>query len=154
MEVMTAAETVLLITAGCAAFLVLAWCAALALSSWASGWRRLAKAFGSQSLVAGAPARLLSARVGLVEYNGILNADAGDLGLALVPMRMFRPSHPPLFIPWTEMETELLADTLSSGVRLTFPSVRGVRLQVSGRTLALVQPCLGRARSARTRSSR
>jgi hypothetical protein len=69
-------------------------------------------------------------------------------------MQVFRPFHPPLFIPWTEMEAEPLADALSSGVRLTFPSVRGVCLYLSGRALDLVRPYLGRVRSAPARLSR
>jgi hypothetical protein len=145
---MSAAEPILLIVMGCAVFLGVVGCAALAVSSWASGWRRLARTFGSRSLVAGTPVRFLSARIGFVEYSGILNAGAGDLGLALVPVRMFRPFHPLLFIPWTEMETEPLADAMSSGVRLTFPSVRGARLYLSGRTLDVVGPYLGRVRCA------
>jgi hypothetical protein len=145
---MSATEMKVLVVGGCVVSLALVWCAVLALSSWASGWRRLAKAFGCQSLVAGAPAQFLSARIGLAEYSGILNARAGDLGLALVPMWMFRPFHPPLFIPWTEMEPEPPADALSRGVRLTFPSVRGARLYISGRMLGLVRPYLGRVRSA------
>jgi len=151
---MNATEMQVLIVGGCVVFLALVWYAVLALASWASGWRCLARAFGNQSLVVGAPARFLSARIGHVEYSGILNAGAGDFGLALVPVRMFRPFHPPLFIPWTEMETEPLADALSSGVRLTFPSVRGVRLHISGRTLDLVRPYLGRVRSVPARFSR
>jgi hypothetical protein len=151
---MNATEMGVLVAGGCVVFTALVWCAVLALSSWASGWRRLARAFGNPSLVAGTPTRFLSARIGHVEYSGMLNAGAGDFGLALVPMWMFRPFHPPLFIPWTEMETEPLADTLSSGMRLAFPSVRGVRLRISGRTLKLVRPYLGRVRSAQTRSSR
>jgi hypothetical protein len=151
---MSAAEPIFLIAGGCAVFLGVVWCGAFAVSSWASGRRRLARAFASQSHVVGTPARFLSARIGLVEYSSILNAGAGDLGLALVPMQVFRPFHPPQFIPWTEMEAEPLADALSSGVRLTFPSVRGVCLYLSGRTLVLVQPYVGRTRSARTRSSR
>jgi hypothetical protein len=151
---MNATEMEVLVAGGCVVFAALVWCAVLALSSWASGWRRLARAFGNPSLVAGAPTRFLSARVGHVEYSGMQNAWAGDFGLALVPMWMFRPFHPPLFIPWTEMETEPLADTLSSGVRLAFPSVRGVRLRISGRTLNLVRPYLGRVRTAPARFSR
>ena len=151
---MNATETGVLVAGGCVVFAALVWCAVLALSSWASGWRRLARAYGNPSLVAGAPTRFLSARIGHVEYSGILNAGAGDFGFALVPVRMFRPFHPPLFIPWTEMETEPLADTLSSGVRLAFPSVRGARLYISGRTLDLVRPYLSRMRVAEAGSSR
>jgi hypothetical protein len=64
---MSAAERIFLIAVGCAVFLGVVWCGALAVSSWASGWRRLARAFASRSPVAGAPARFLSARIGLVE---------------------------------------------------------------------------------------
>jgi hypothetical protein len=151
---MSATEAQVLIVGGCVVFAALVWCAVLAISSWASGWRRLARVFGNPSLVVGAPAPFLSARIGHVEYSGILNAGAGDFGLALVPVRMFRPFHPPLFIPWTEMETEPLADTLSSGVRLAFPSVRGARLYISGRTLDLVRPYLSQVRVAEAGSSR
>jgi len=70
---MNATETGVLVVGGCAAFSALVWCAALALSSWASGWRRLARAFGNASLIAGAPTRFLSARIGHVDYSGILN---------------------------------------------------------------------------------
>ncbi len=47
--------------------------------------------------------RFVSARVGFTNYNGTLHLGLSELGLCIVPMRIFRAFHPPLDIPWSDV---------------------------------------------------
>ncbi len=143
-----------LVALGGVVYLALLWCSVLALFAWLSGWRRLARVFGSPNLVAGVPASFRSARFGWVSYSGVLNVWVGSPGLALSPMRFFRPFHSLLFIPWTEMEAELREGALLSSVRLTFPAAGGVRVRMTGRTLDLLRPYLDRVRPIAAKGAR
>ena len=37
-------------------------------------------------------------------YGNALNAGANSVGLYIAPVFLFRPAHPPLFIPWSEIK--------------------------------------------------
>jgi hypothetical protein len=122
-------------------FLVL-WTFILWIISRVSGWHRLAQQYGDTSLFSGEIVRFGSARIGWANYNGALNVGANDMGVYLAPMAIFRPFHPPLFIPWSAVESQPFQG-FPSGVTLSFPGGTGARIVLFGRALKPVQPYLG-----------
>jgi hypothetical protein len=121
------------IVAGSVVFSAFIWFLVLALAALASGWRCLARTFALSGPTPEAVERFVTARVGKVDYGSVLHAVDADLGLVLFPVWLFRPFHPPLLIPWTEM------DAVPGGtawLRLEFPAVPGGRLVAYGRRRA------------------
>jgi hypothetical protein len=88
---------VLLAVAGFLAF----WAGVVSLIGFA-GWKPLAQRFPAGPWPEGEGRRLRwqSARIGLSNYNGVLNAVLTAEGLYLKPTRFFAYNHPPVFIPW------------------------------------------------------
>jgi len=79
------------------------WCLIVNLISLVSGWRVLARRFGLQQPFMGPTWNWQSARIRFARYNSCLTVGADPMGIFLRPMVLFRPGHPPLFIPWTEI---------------------------------------------------
>jgi hypothetical protein len=146
-------EIVVLLVAGGAAFAALVWCLVLGLASVVGGWRRLAGPYGDTTLFAGDVTRFASAQFGWASYSGALSVGASDMGLFLATIPIFRPFHPPLFIPWTEISAEPFASRFGSGVRLAFASAPGVRVTLSGRAATRARPFLFNLAARRKRLS-
>jgi len=142
---MDAARAVLL-GVGAAAAVAVFWCLVLALCAHASGWRRLADRWPGPAALGDGVTSGLSARIGLFDYSGVIEGRADDLGLSLALMLLFRPFHSAISIPWSEMRIERLAGWSVGTLRLTFPSLPGVRLRIRGRARALVEPYIARGR--------
>lgn len=128
---------------GSVAFFVAVWTLVLWITSRASGWRRLAERYGETALFAGEVVRFGSARIGWANYNGSLNVGANDMGVYLAPMTIFRAFHPPLFIPWSQIQAEPFRG-FPGGITLTFPVVTHTRIQFFGRAVAVISPHLER----------
>lgn len=113
------------------------------IASRASGWHRLAQRFGSPGPFAsvGERVRFASAQIGWGNYSGALELRASTSGFYLAPIWAFRPFHPPLFIPWSEIEVHP-ARWPGGAPWLTFRSVPGVRIRFSRRAFALLRPYL------------
>ncbi len=141
---MSASEIGVLFAVGFAVFFVLIWCFVLWVVSLVSGWRRLASRFGDTSMFSGDVTAFGSARIGLANYSATLIVGASDEGLYVVPMRIFRPFHRPLFIPWTETEAESRGGAHLPRVRLTFPTVPGTSILLYGRSAQRCMPYLRR----------
>ena len=141
-------DVILVSAVGFVLFFVFIWSFALWAIAWTCGWRRLAKRYGDVSLFHGETVPFASAQIGLANYTGALHVGATDLGLHLAPMRVFRPFHRPLFIPWTEIETNAREAELRRTVRLTFPSAPRASMTLYGRSVPPVRPYLSRCRAA------
>lgn len=92
--------------AGFAVVFPLFWCGVVWLVG-ATGWRRLAARFPAAARPDVTPARVASgtsARLGVVNYNGVLNVGVAPEGLHLAVMALFRVGHPPVLVPWDEIE--------------------------------------------------
>jgi hypothetical protein len=79
------------------------WCAICLLLSVIGGWRRLAERFPARSQPSGTRYVMQRARVGLANYKGCLTIYSSHEGLFLSVWPIFRPGHPPLFIPRDEI---------------------------------------------------
>lgn len=72
------------------------------------GWRLLAKRFRATGEFSGRKWSMQSATMRwLSRYNHALTIGANEDGLFIVPFILFRPWHPPLFIPWAETTAQI-----------------------------------------------
>jgi len=90
-----------------AALIVLAialfWSFVVRMVSLASGWRLLGRRFRTEQPFMGAKWNWQSAAMRFTRYNNCLTVGADPMGIFLRTMFMFRPGHPALFVPWTEI---------------------------------------------------
>jgi hypothetical protein len=88
---------------------IVAWLGTCALLSLMGGWHRLAKKFRATSEIDGEKYRFVSMSLGTglfpVRYRNSLFVTVGRSGVALSVLFPFRVLHPPLFIPWSDVET-------------------------------------------------
>lgn len=84
------------------------------------GWSGLARRFTTTHAQPARASSPLGAMLGLVSYRGgVLEVGFAPDGLDLRVMRLFRPGHPPLRIPWEQVVVEGESKTfLGSWVRL------------------------------------
>ncbi len=85
-------------------FFVAIWCGVVALLAVVGGWSRLAAVYRAEGEYAGPIWYMQTARLGFTRYKGVLTAGATPEGLYLAVMPLFRIAHPPLWIPWDEIE--------------------------------------------------
>lgn len=86
------------------------WLGAVAALAWASGWQALAERFRSARPVDGERFRFVTGWIGAsksfpVHYRGALFITVSGEGFLLSMFFPFRLGSPPLFIPWTEVES-------------------------------------------------
>jgi hypothetical protein len=85
------------------------WLLVCALISLTGGWHRLAARFPASSGIDGEAFRFASMSLGSglfpVRYRNTLFVMVGRSGLGLSVFFPFRVLHPPLFIPWSAVET-------------------------------------------------
>lgn len=101
------------------------WCGILGLISL-GGWRRLARQYREMRGPSGD--RLPGARsirLNIANYNGVISAYSSREGLYLSVMFLFRPFHPPVLIPWTDMQ-------LLGSVNILFFSYQRLRVGREG----------------------
>ena len=82
------------------------WSCVCTVLGLASGWQRLAGRFRAHGPAPRplAPARFVLGTLGLVAYRGVLSLDGSTDGLGVSVMILFRPGHPPLRVPWGQVE--------------------------------------------------
>ena len=98
------------------------WFLSMHLIAAVGGWRELARVYradGPITVAAQWRNRYGRLRYG-TGYNGCLNIAANEIGLQLTLWRIFRPAHPPLFIPWSEISTEPVRGVFSESTRFSF----------------------------------
>lgn len=83
---------------------VLFWIGVIYLISWLSGWQRLAKKYATWMEPPTLRRSMASARIGLSNYNGVLQLGLNPQGIYLSVFILFRVGHKPLFIPWSEID--------------------------------------------------
>lgn len=110
------------------------WMGIVSASSWLSGYGKLAERFpGARQ----APDRCWthrSASFGLARYKNTLTVGVSPEGLYLWVMFLFRYRHPPILVPWDQVEVEHRHSSLwpIPFVEITFPSLPGQRIRLSG----------------------
>lgn len=101
---------------------VAVWIGSMLLISATGGWGELAQVYR-----AGGPlpnARVWRNRHGrlraMAGYNGCLNIAANAMGMQLSIWKIFAIGHPPLFIPWMDIETTVVKGLFFEYVRFSF----------------------------------
>lgn len=98
------------------------WFLSLHLIAAVGGWRELAGVYRADGPIAYTvewPHRYGRMRYA-TGYNGCLNIAANAMGMRLSLWLIFRPGHPPLFIPWSDITTEPVRGVFSESTRLSF----------------------------------
>jgi hypothetical protein len=115
-----------------AAIFVAAWVGISYLVAYAGGWAKLAELYPDQSnSFDGATFRFRSGTMrSAARYDNVLTIGANSRGLYLGVIFLFRAGHPPLFIPWNEIEVARDEGLVFSYVIFQFRRAGGVRLRV------------------------
>lgn len=79
-------------------------CFTLLVLAFLGDWGILAKSFRAREKPRGKYFYLRSSAVGMVGYRRMLTVGVTDKGLYLSVLFPFRPLHPPLLIPWSEIK--------------------------------------------------
>ncbi len=79
------------------------WMAVCFLLGSISGWRDVAANYEDSNPIRHPRFKMIRGRVGFINYNNCLTAEAAPEGLHLSVWKLFRAGHPPLLIPWDAM---------------------------------------------------
>lgn len=123
------------------------WCSVLLVLSRIAGWRRLAERYPCSAPIAGRSWWFQSAGIRCyleANYGNCLTVTVNDGGLGLAILFPFRIGHPPLFIPWSEVEvSEVKRLFFLRRVRLTFPEEPSIWIEISTGLARKIQAAIG-----------
>lgn len=97
--------TALIIFLGFPVFFVLFWTAVCYLLGWVGGWQKLAADYHHTASFLGQTYNFRNGRMKWVNYKNVLTLGADTKGLYIAVLFLFRIGHPPLFIPWQDINT-------------------------------------------------
>jgi hypothetical protein len=123
--------------AGSPAFSILGfaaiWIATGFIGARIGGWHALAEIYRAEAgAFLGDRWRMRSASLRMfLRYNGIVTFGANERGLYLAVFVLFRAGHPPLFIPWTEIEVSNERGIVFTYTTFRFRRVPDVTLRVA-----------------------
>lgn len=86
------------------------WCLVLTAISNLGGWAALAGRFPCTGSPTGQNFRFQAARFGWVDYNGCVSIRVCQDGLRIATMWPFRPGHPPMYLPWSQLHVVEVSD--------------------------------------------
>ena len=99
-----------------------------------AGWRSLAPQYRAATPFRGRRFHFSSAQFGgWVGYNGSFTPGADHNGLFVAVWPIFRICHPPLLVPWSEIQVSLEKRRWLTVVLLTFARVPSARVRISFR---------------------
>ena len=120
------------------------WCLVVSLISLMSGWRALSGRFRAQQPFMGQKWSWQYARMrGSARYNGCLTLGSDSMGLFMDVMRLFRPGHPALFIPWTEITVRHQPWAASEMVEIRLGSAEQIPFRIIGSLASRLQAMAG-----------
>ncbi len=97
-----------------------------------AGWRFLARQYPASTRFGGRRFHFCSAQFGgWVGYNGSFTPGADRTGLYIAVWPIFRIGHPPLLVPWSEIQVSLEKRRWLSVALLTFMRVPSSRVRIS-----------------------
>jgi hypothetical protein len=121
------------------------WCLVTAIVSFAGGWFQLSRKFRLMSPFDGVSEGLRSGRMRwLTHYGNCLRLGANGDGLYLAVLFLFRFMHPPLFVPWSEIEVRRKKRWLfGEYVTFTMGTELRIPLRISGTSASMLQDAAG-----------
>lgn len=109
------------------------WSGIVLLVGTLGGWRRLAAAYPATGAEATTTWRFRGGRMGFMNYKGVLDVGVSDAGLHLGVFLPFRVGHPPILVPWDQVEVGPdKSRWFSTAVPLSFPGAGGLTLELYG----------------------
>lgn len=126
-------------------FFILFWCGVVLVIAAFSGWMTLSRRFRLTSVFTGPSWAFRSARMRWTcRYGNCLEIGANPEGLKLSVFFPFRPGHPPLLIPWSEISVAKRRNLLFiRQVKLLLGREEQIPLVISGGLADLVQTAAG-----------
>lgn len=124
-----------------AVFFVMAWSVVLSLLARLSGWSALAEHYEAADSFEGPTRRFQTISMARYRslpsnYGNIVNLGADARGLHLSLLLPFRPFHPPLVIPWSDLLAAPRQVLLWARVELTAARAPEVKIVIPGPTAA------------------
>ncbi len=96
------------------------------------GWRDLARHYLAGSRFHGRRLHFQGVQfAGWVGYNGSFTPGADSMGLYLSVWPIFRIAHPPLYVPWSEIETNVQERRFISVVSFRFAASPATRMRTT-----------------------
>ena len=95
------------------------------------GWSALAGSYARSDRPEGTAFRFGSGNLGLASYRGCLWFVSGVRGLHVSVLFLFRPGHPPLFVPWSDVTAHAVRGWVFEHVELGFARQPEVRLRLA-----------------------
>ncbi len=118
--------------AGGVALFAVVWLGVCFLVARLGGWSRLAEVYPRLGAFDGKRLYLQTAILARgMRYGNSVTIGAGHQGLYLAPLLPFRPGHPPILVPWTEIRVEETRGFWAHGLELKFLRVEDVSLKIS-----------------------
>jgi hypothetical protein len=126
-------------------FFIFLWCGVLFLIAVFSGWMTLSRRFRLTSAFTGPTWEFRSARMRWTShYGNCLSIGADTAGLKLSVLFLFRPGHPPLFVPWAEISVARRRNFLFiRQVKLLLGREEQIPFVISGRLADGIQAAAG-----------
>src|SRR5215831_5157787 len=120
------------------------WCFVVYLISMMSGWRKLSRRFRAEQPFMGQRWSWQSAGMRRsARYNNCLTMGSNSMGLSLDVMRLFRPGHPALFIPWTEITVRQQPWAPGEMVEIKLGTAEQIAFRVTGSVASRLQAMAG-----------
>jgi hypothetical protein len=91
-------------------------------------WPRLVASYGNRELFIGQKWNFQSLSINLVQYSSCVTIGINSTGLYISPFVLFRGGHPPILIPWTELQIE--EQRLFVGTVYTFRTNARPKIQI------------------------
>ena len=110
------------------------WLMGMYITALLGGWRELSAKY---ALEGGFEGRIFtgSGQMGIMNYGGSLRIGGNQSGLYMGVVFLFRPGHPPLYIPWSDISCEAQKGFLFTRIIVRFAKASTVTLRLS-RSLA------------------
>jgi hypothetical protein len=107
------------------------WFLVAAIISFVGGWFSLAKVYRTRATFNGAKWRMQSGQMRWrANYHNVLTIGVGPQGLYLASMFLFRFTHPPLLVPWSEIKVRRSKGWVFEYVILTMGHELAIPLRV------------------------
>jgi hypothetical protein len=111
---------------------VVAWSLTCAVLAHFAGWRALAREYPASSPFRGRRFHFCSAQFAAwVGYNGSFTPGADRTGLFVAVWPIFRICHPPLLVPWSEIQVSVEKSRWFTVVLITFARVPSARVRIT-----------------------
>lgn len=109
------------------------WIAISYVISVVGGWRELAQHYRAAEFSGECWHFQSAAMRWSTRYGNVLTVGANAQGLYLAVLFLFRAGHPPLFVPWADIELRLIRGTIFRYVTIELLQHRGIFITVSKR---------------------